>query len=350
MLLSILHIFFLSSCFIIIISSYQNAHHDTWEMLPRMRIALFNGDTTAMTWRCGLSLVTLRSFSVAGEAVSLGDRSGSKLDKLKGIDARTGKERVGRNFNYKMELTTLAQRLGYGIKNLPSLQNALVHKSAMHEDHADSVDHNGRLAVLGKATLVHYIMEYLFYTYPNMDGRSLFDICLELTHHNTLSELNNHLGITELLLTTVDPSDLRYRSVLSRSFTAVLGALYHDQGPLAARKMVQDIILPILKTTDIRDCIKLQNPASVLNEILKMQGKPPAEARLIRESGRLSHFPTFVVGVFSDGQMLGEGTGTSLKRAKREAMAAAIRKHYMKELRNVSLPSDKDKTFQALQD
>ena len=291
---------------------------------------------------------TVRAILNSKETEVVEETTQNELDMLKGVDARTGDKRLGRNFKYKMELTTLAKRLGYDLDAFPSLETALTHRSANWA--GIPKDHNGRLAVLGRSSLFYYIQEHLFYTYPNMDAGSLLDIGTELTHENTLSELNNHLGITEMLLTKVKPSDSKYRSVLSKSFTAVLGALYCDQGPLAVRKMVHDFVIPILKSGDIKDFIKIQHPVYTLNEILKRQNKPKVETRLLKETGRLSHFPTFVIGVFSGDQFLAEGSGTSLIRAKHEAMGAAIRQHYMKELKNISLPSDQEKNHDECQE
>ncbi len=286
---------------------------------------------------------TVRTLFNTKEAAVIEETPKNDLDTLKGFDARTGEKRLGRNFNYKMELTTLAKRLGYDIDTFPSLQTALTHRSANLSGASDG--HNGRLAVLGRSSLVHYIQEYLYYTYPNMDAGSLLDVTAELTNENSLSELTNLLGITELLLTTVKPVNSRYKTVLSKSFSAVLGALYRDHGPLAARKMVHDFVIPVLKSGDIRDFIKIQHPIYALNEILRKQKKGKAETRLLKETGRLSHFPTFVMGVFSGDKFLAEGSGTSLSRAKHEAMGAAIRQHYLKELKNISLPSDHEASF-----
>ena len=283
----------------------------------------------------GATIPLVRSFSIAEEAIKMEENPHNNIEKLKGIDPRTGEQRLGRNFNYKMELTTLAQRLGYDIDSLPSLPIALTHRSANWKGNAK--EHNGRLAVLGKSALIHYVHEYLFFSYPNMDAKSLWDIATELIHCDTLGD---QLGITDLLLTQVKPSHPKYKVTIAKSFNALLGALYCDKGPLAARKTIHEFVIPVLKSGDLRDFIKLQNPAYILNEILKMQGKPKFEVRVLKETGRLSHFPTFVMGVFSGDLFLGEGAGTSLNRARKEAMSAVIRQHYMKELKNVSLPSD----------
>lgn len=288
--------------------------------------------------KCLLRYATRYSYSTVAAADSR--ESTDDLDAIKGIDARTGEPRLGRNFNYKMELTTLARRLDHELDHLPSLQKALTHRSANWR--CSPQEHNGRLAVLGKAVLMYYVQEYVYTKYPNMDAKGLMDICLELTHSSTLSDLTNQLGITELLLTNVKPTDGQYQNMLGKSFNAVIGAVHVDQGPLASHKLFNSFVIPILKSSDINDFFKLHKPAFTLNAILKREGKPKPEARLLKETGRLSHFPTYVIGIYSGDQFLGEGSGTSLRRAKNEAMACAIRKHYTKELKHVELPSNKD--------
>ena len=298
--------------------------------------------------------ITCRYISTEKEEISSEEANPCGIDKLKGMDPRTGEQRIGRNFNYKMELGGLAERLGHSTEDLPSLQTALVHRSALHmgEDGSSQTGHlhNGRLAVLGKSVLVHYLQEYLYYTYPNMEGNALWDIGNQICHPTMICNIADYLGISELILTRKTIADTGHRGIKYKAFTAVLGAVYNDKGPLAARKIVGEFIIPVLKTADLRELIKLQHPSFVLRAILKEKGKSPPKIRLLSETGRLSHFPSFVVGVYSQEQLLGEGSGTSLKRAEKEAMSIAVRNHFMKELKNISLPSNNDKKIPSFEE
>ena len=60
----------------------------------------------------------------------------------------------------------------------------------------------------------------------------------------------------------------------------------------------------------------------------------------IVETGRLTHFSSFVVGVCSGDKLLAEGCGISLKRVEKEATTAALIKHFQVEMSTISLPSD----------
>ena len=160
--------------------------------------------------------------------------------------------------------------------------------------------------------------------------------------NQSLAVIAHHLGIQELIMTKCKLEDPAHTVIISDAFCAVVGAIYVDQGPLQARKFAQDFVASRLCSEDIREIIKMKNPALMLQTLLRTMRRPRAVSRLIQESGRLTHFPSFVVGVYSGDKPLAEGCGTLLRRAKQEAASTALRKHFLKEARVVDLPSDFD--------
>lgn len=255
------------------------------------------------------------------------------------IDPHTGKRKKISNWNYRAELYALAQRLGHNVTDVPSLKVALTHKSlpSLNSKESSNGQHNGRLTVFGNAILVHYVQEYLYFTYPNLEGHMLFDLTEFLTNHGILADAANYLGITNLIRCNYKLKD---DSMIGRAFCAVVGALYVDNGPKDARKVVHDFLLPQLAGKDFHELIKFQHPKFMLRVILQRQGRPAPISRLLKETGRLTHFPSFVVGVYSGEKLLAEGCGTSLKRAEKEAITAALIKHFQVDMSSISLPSD----------
>ena len=258
---------------------------------------------------------------------------------------------LGSNWNYTAELSALAQRLGHDVQELPSLKIALTHRSFLTagkegeegRKEPDSLEMeqqqcNDRLGRLGGALLRFFVEEYLFFTYPRLEGKHSFDIHTSLTHPASLARVASYLGVTDLLLTGL--SDGGGEPMTARALQAVVGALYVDKGASAAKRVVNDFIITQLAGQDFGELIKLQHPKFMLRAVLRSQGKPPPVSRLMRESGRLTHFPSFVVGVYSGEKLLAEGCGTSLKRAEREAVTAALQKHFQTELSQAPLPSD----------
>ena len=264
---------------------------------------------------------------------------------------RTGKPRAGSNWNQTAELTALAQRLGHDTNILPSLKVALTDRRLLRnvpssKDAAKTRPKEyTRLSVLGRSTLTFYVNEYLYFSFPKLEGTMLTDLSGFLTKDEMLCSLASHLGVTDLIRTRRvldDPSNTRF---VADVLCAVVGTVYETRGPLAARKLVYDFVIPQLSGKNIHELIKLEHPRFMLYTILKTQGLPKPESRLIKESGRATHFPTFVVGVFVGDKLLGEGCGTSLKRAEREAMATALVKEFQSQLASSPLPSDDDPGF-----
>lgn len=259
-------------------------------------------------------------------------------------------KRKGSNWDYGVELSALSARLGHGLDKFPSLSVALTYRASSgtganvaEKKPSGRGCHGERLARLGRTLLDFYVTEYLFFTYPNLRGHHLHDVQASVTDPEVTARIANHVGVTDLLLT---PDEEPHSSLAAKGLEAVLGALYVDHGPAAAKKLVHGFVLPQLANADFSQFIKAQHPKFMLRAILRGMGKPPPVARLLRESGRLTHFPSFVVGVYSGEQLLAEGCGTSLKRAEREAASAALKKYFQTEVSHAPLPSDHE-DFQA---
>ena len=258
------------------------------------------------------------------------------------IDPLTGKRRVGNNWNYHTELSALAHRVGIDPLHLPSLQVALRERGVVGSSPKPRPGNIGRLSVLGHSVMQYYIHEYLYFNYPRMEGDMLKDIGNYLKSESVLLDLSLHLGVTQLIQTKNLLSDPANSYVVMNAFSAMIGVLYEKQGGKAARAFVHDFVLTQLANKDLSELVKLQHPRFMLYAILKSKGRQRPVSRLIKESGRTTHFPSFVVGVYSGEEQLGEGCGTSIKRAEKEAMVAALRTHFQTEVSNSPLPSDHD--------
>lgn len=268
------------------------------------------------------------------------------------IDPLTGTKRMGSNWNYETELSALAHRIGIDAAHLPLLQEALRDKnlqdpsSSRREDQAHARDPS-HLSDLGRSVTLHYVHEYLYYHYPKLSDSMLKDVRDFLNSDSTLTGVATHLGISHLIQTRRILCDASNVHIVKGALYAVIGVLYERQGGRSARSFVTDFIISQLASGDLSELLRYQHPRFMLQAILKSMGKPSATSRLVRESGRATHFPSFVVGVYSEGELLGEGCGTSLKRAEREAMLTALQSHFEYELSNAVLPSDKEDTIPA---
>lgn len=258
----------------------------------------------------------------------------------------TGDKRPGRDFNYNMELSALAKRLGHPLKLLPSLQSALIHESALVMDTdtptnkttpinetlptnettpMTDVSHNADLVTLGEMSLCFYCRSYLINTYPNLRPPMVTAITSHLLSLENLNKLCRYLGVANLLVTSEEPSD----EVFAKTLTAVFGAVQTDLGAKAVSKLIKDFVLSNVQDVELKNTLTFTTPKLMLQNLMKRQGREWPVPRLIKETGRLTHFPTFVVGFYVDGHLIGEGAGSSLKRAQNEAASAALRDHFL---------------------
>lgn len=275
-------------------------------------------------------------------AIDEEEKVGKTLDKWK-IDPLTGKRLVGSNWNYNTELSALASRVGVESVHLRYLKVALRDRSVVgvaSTSKGKHLEEHSRLSFLGRSVLLHYVHEYLYFNYPMLAGSMLKDISNFLTSETLLTDLSSHLGVTQLIQTMKLLGDPANSLVVTNAFCAVIGVLYEKQGGKSARLFVHDFVISQLASKDLSELIKLQHPRFMLSAILRSKGQSRLVSRLIKESGRATHFPSFVVGVYSGDQLLGEGCGTSLKRAEREAMVTALQTHFQTELSTAPLPSD----------
>jgi hypothetical protein len=73
-----------------------------------------------------------------------------------------------------------------------------------------------------------------------------------------------------------------------------------------------------------RDNAVLSSPSCTLQVYLHLEHATNVVNRLLRETGRLSSAPIFVVGVFTGKDKLGEGFGSSLKMAEYRVRRARL--------------------------
>lgn len=268
---------------------------------------------------------------------------GKKYDDPDRVDPRTGVLTSYYNWNHDIELSAFAHRIGYSPQKLPSLSQAVTAWGYQPLEISNDKC-NDRLSAIGRSMVLVFIREFLYFTYPNMPDESMLKVDLALASPESLAKVCERLGLADIILTRPTGPDekrtkLEAEAILSDALSAVVGAVYFDQGASAARKFVHNFILPQLNQNEINDVVRLENPKELLEFMLKHQNRGPPESRLLKESGRLTHFPTFVVGIFSDKKVVGEGVGTSLNRAEKEAMNAAVMSHIMREVKQPHFPS-----------
>lgn len=218
-------------------------------------------------------------------------------------------------------LNKLEDALGYRYKNKLLLQTALSHTSYANETYQDSLRSYERLEFLGDSILGFVAAEYLFRTFPTKHEGELTRIRAELVCEKNLAHVARQLDVgSELLLGHgEEQGGGRDRSsILCDVMESLIAAAYLDGGFDAARGIVERVILP--KLTEV---VKTHDYKTELQELVQREKDQVLSYELTGESGP-DHCKEFSVRVLLNGTPVGEGSGTSKKRAEQNAAMRAI--------------------------
>ncbi|MDF1578389.1 MAG: ribonuclease III [Desulfurivibrionaceae bacterium] len=226
----------------------------------------------------------------------------------------------------KDRLEELEKTLGHSFRDLGLLQLALIHRSyAFEHDARQDVD-NERLEFLGDAVLDLIIGYALFEKYPEMREGELTKLRAMLVNEAHLAEMAENISLGGFLYLGKgeDSSHGRRKpSILSCSYEAVVGAIFHDGGYGAASDFVRRHFLPRLDAR--KEQLPLADAKSTLQELT--QGKyNEAPVYVLEKAEGPDHCKVFTVSVRFRDEVLAYGRATSKKEAEQKGAAAALLK------------------------
>lgn len=224
-----------------------------------------------------------------------------------------------------MDFSTLEKNIKIKFNNPDLLQTALTHRSYLNENRSYNLPHNERLEFLGDAVLELVTTEYLYRNYNNPEGE-LTNFRSALVNYRLLAEVAKNLGLEEyILLSRGEAKDTgRARQViLANAIEALIGAIYLDQGTETASNFINEYV--IAKLPELMKNQVYLDPKSRLQEIIQDRFAITPNYQVLSESGP-DHDKVFVVGVYIDDRLVGEGTGPSKQDGEVEAAKNALAK------------------------
>ena len=211
--------------------------------------------------------------------------------------------------------------IGYRFRNPQLLQRAMTHSSWANEKGLGHSGCNERLEFLGDSVLGFVTADFLYESFPNLPEGMLTKFRAELVCEQALSEVAAELCLGDALLLSKgeERSGGRTRpSMTADSVEALIAALYLDGGFETAAGFIHRYILTPKRTAGIgHDC------KSELQELVQREKDHILSYRLMGEEGP-DHDKRFRVAVYLDETLIGEGTGTSKKRAEQAAAGNAL--------------------------
>jgi dsRNA-specific ribonuclease len=203
---------------------------------------------------------------------------------------------------------------------------------------------NGRIAVLGKSIMRSALFEFLYVRYPNLPGDVITDTVAALTGDEVLWKAACNIGAPYLVrskdsVTAVGAYSPATVEIVNQAFAGVVGAVFLDQGTQAASEYALDMLVPVLEHSGVEAFAKMANPKATLARLLADEGFAEPRYTIIQETGRHTHQPTFLVGVFSGDKELADGASYSIELAQEQAARSALLSRYAEEFEGYELPS-----------
>lgn len=216
----------------------------------------------------------------------------------------------------------LEAAIGYRFQNITLLQNALTHSSYANERWHDSLMSNERLEFLGDSVLGMVVAEYLYTTFPDRPEGDLTRMRADMVCEQALAAVANRLDLGKHLLLGhgEEQSGGRNRaSILADAVESVIAASFLDGGMEAAKAIISKFILCDVPVTRLHNA----DYKTMLQELIQQKKNQALSYALTGESGP-DHDKRFTVAVSLNGKQVGQGTGSSKKRAEQEAARAAV--------------------------
>ena len=218
----------------------------------------------------------------------------------------------------------LEAALGYKFHNITLLQNALTHSSYANERWHNSLLSNERLEFLGDSILGMAVAAYLYHNFPDRPEGELTRMRADMVCEASLAVIANRLDLGKHLLLGHGEERFGGRnraSILADAVESVIAASYLDGGIEAAKGIIERFVLCNVPVS------KLQNTdyKTALQELVQQKKNQNLYYRLVGESGP-DHDKVFTAQVLLNDQVVGEGTGSSKKRAEQDAARVAMEK------------------------
>jgi ribonuclease III len=217
----------------------------------------------------------------------------------------------------KEQLAELEWALHYRFRRVELLNQALTHKSYVHEQR-EPAQHNERLEFLGDAVLGLVISDYCYRKFANLAEGELSKLRASLVNEGNLARIARRLELGTYLLVGRGEELTGGRakaSLLADTFEAVLAAIYLD----SSLDDVSQVVLRCFQE-DLETVLNAgyRDYKSELQEYTQEKfGCVPTYA-VVRERGP-DHEKVFEVELAIRGQLQGMGVGKSKKEAEQVA-------------------------------
>ena len=224
-----------------------------------------------------------------------------------------------------MNFQKLLHDLDLKFKDLKILEQAFYHRSYLNEVQ-QNIASNERLEFLGDAIL-SFIISFHLYRAREQDAEGeLTNLRAYIVKTKSLARAAKKLNLGHYLRLSKGEELGGGRGnpqLLANTFEALLGAIYIDQGPSVAQKVIEKTLLSLF-TNELKSGPP-KDAKSNLQEIVQEKLKQSPHYKILSTRGP-DHAKRFTVAVYLKGKECGRGEGASKQVAEEQAATKALEK------------------------
>ena len=220
----------------------------------------------------------------------------------------------------------LLKSLNINYKDDSLYEAAFTHASYYNENRDTCKADYDRLEFIGDAVLDLIVADLVYRRFPKMNSGDLSKCRASLVRGVTLSSFSNQIGIANYIRVSKgeEKSGPIKANIMEDCFEAFIGAYYldnHENFELTW-KLVNSFFADPIEHYEVYEIFDYK---SKLQEILQADVKGDIVYSIVRETGSPND-KCFEVEVSCNGIVLGNGQGSSKKKAEQEAAKNAIEK------------------------
>lgn len=219
----------------------------------------------------------------------------------------------------------LARTFGIHFNDSSLLAEAFTQASYVNEHPKENLKYYERIEFLGDAVMQLTVSEYIYQRYPEMPQGKLSRLRIAMVQEDSFSKFALECQFDQFIRLGKgeEKAGARSRSsLLCDIFESFIGALYLDQGKEAVVDFVTKVIFVKLDQGWFEQEVDYKTK---LQEFLQQHGDVVIDYEVVSETG-IESDRVYTVAVSADDQLIGEGNGTSKKRAEVQAAKNALSK------------------------
>ena len=235
-----------------------------------------------------------------------------------------------------IDLARLDADLGFVLGYAPDQRNqanlyiqALTHSSFTNEQKGNA-SHNERLEFLGDSVLGFCITEYLYRNFPKSDEGRLSKLKSYIVSAEALAKAARAYDLGHFVLLGKGESQDNGQdkdSILANVVEALIGACYLNQGLDRARELVILFMNTQLKHYHDKEYLPQDHKLQLQEYVQKCYKVLPLYRtdKLFINDKKSSHSSSFEAKLYINEQFICSGSGTSKKRAEKDAAGQALK-------------------------